>query len=321
MCDVGPSDPPDVDNTRELCDADYAALLAGPATDNSVVTVYVFLLCLPAFVERVWPHVRRRVVLVTGMSDPGPAKVLGAGACAALAADPRVVAWFTEMRDFAAQKVRALPLGIDYHTLAYKPHERPGWGPPQPPGSQEVEFLAVARAAPPAAARDPRCFVHFGWYTPARRAVLRATRGRAAAFYFEPDRHVPRAELWRRMATFRWVLCVQGGGLDCHRTWEALGLGCGVVGEALPMLEELLGRTATDEGDSERGSAPLRPLPHLLMPTRDRAGWRDRVTLDALDALHWDARDDPRLTNAYWADALRRSALEGASRAVCATPS
>ena len=31
---------------------------------------------------------------------------------------------------------------------------------------------------------------------------------------------------WNKQKDFAFVLCPHGGGLDCHRNWEALCLGC-----------------------------------------------------------------------------------------------
>jgi hypothetical protein len=57
------------------------------------------------------------------------------------------------------------------------------------------------------------------------------------------------------------VLCVQGDNVDCHRTWEALALGCGVVGEDLPFLRELLGELPGDIGPAEREATPPAAVP------------------------------------------------------------
>jgi hypothetical protein len=35
-----------------------------------------------------------------------------------------------------------------------------------------------------------------------------------------------RSELWRRHGNYSFVISPPGHGLDCHRTWEALALGC-----------------------------------------------------------------------------------------------
>lgn len=271
-CDVRPSPATaagdvDIHNAPALVVDDYAPLFAPAAAGGPPLAAYVGTVALPSFVADVLPRVARPFVLVTGMSDPGPAKVLGgADAARALAAHPRLVAWHAEMRDFGCAaapapcdgscavcaKVTALPLGVDLHTLAYKPADRPQWGAAQVVPAQSAAFAAAAAAATHA---DPRVYVHFGWFTKERRAVLKLLRGHPA-FAFEADRHVPREQLWARMGRHAWVLCLQGGGLDCHRTWEALGLGCGVVCEDLPFLRELLAPHTGGNGAVAAMTAP-----------------------------------------------------------------
>jgi hypothetical protein len=272
-CDVrpsarSPSGDADVHNSTLLSTADYLPALSSPSATPR--TVYVGTCALPAFVRDILPRVTSPIVLVTGMSDPGPAAVLGSTAAAhALAGHPRLAAWFAEMRDWpacgtetccvACARTRALPIGLDFHTLAFRAGDRPAWGPAAPPRAQEAAFAAAAAAAAAADAvggppRAPTVYVHFGWRPPQRREVLKLLKA-SPLFFVEPQRDVPRDELWARMARHRWVLCLQGGGPDCHRTWEALGLGCGVVCEALPLLKELLG----DGGGGGGGAGP--PLP------------------------------------------------------------
>ena len=248
----------DAHNSPLLLPHDYAPLWApSPAR-----LVFVGTCALPAFVRDVLPRAASPFVLVTGMSDPGPAAVLGSTAAAhALAAHPLLRAWYAEMRDFACApealcaacaRVRALPLGLDLHTLAFRAVDRPAWGPPATPREQAAAFAAAAAAAAMAdaagAPRLPTVYVHFGWRPPPRREVLKLLQRRPELFHFEPDKAVERGELWRRMARHRWVLCLQGGGPDCHRTWEAVGLGCGVsVGYGVG-VERGKGRGAGGEG-------------------------------------------------------------------------
>jgi hypothetical protein len=250
--------------------------------------VYVGTCALPVFVHDVLPRIASPFVLCTGMSDPGPAAVLGSCAAAhALASHPLLVAWFAEMRDFppcapearcgACAKTRALPIGVDLHTLAFRAGDRPGWGPGAPPREQAAAFASAAAAAAAADAagtpRLPTCYVHFGWRPPPRREALKLLKTNTL-FHVEQERSVERGELWARMARHRWVLCLQGGGPDCHRTWEALGLGCGVVCEALPLLVELLGGGGEGGGGGRAeggagacpggGGAQQPPLPQVL---------------------------------------------------------
>ena len=37
---------------------------------------------------------------------------------------------------------------------------------------------------------------------------------------------VPRTQVWQKMTDYTFVLSPFGVGMDCHRTWEALCLGC-----------------------------------------------------------------------------------------------
>ena len=43
--------------------------------------------------------------------------------------------------------------------------------------------------------------------------------------YYEENK-VSRLITWNKQKDFAFVICPHGGGLDCHRNWEALCLGC-----------------------------------------------------------------------------------------------
>ena len=46
-----------------------------------------------------------------------------------------------------------------------------------------------------------------------------------AALYVAPE-FVPRQQTWVDQSRYAFVISPHGIGLDCHRTWEALALGC-----------------------------------------------------------------------------------------------
>jgi hypothetical protein len=35
-----------------------------------------------------------------------------------------------------------------------------------------------------------------------------------------------REETWKNMVKYKWIISPHGNGLDCHRTYEAIALGC-----------------------------------------------------------------------------------------------
>ena len=46
--------------------------------------------------------------------------------------------------------------------------------------------------------------------------------------YYE-EYKVTRLITWNKQKNYSFVICPHGGGLDCHRNWEALCLGCIII--------------------------------------------------------------------------------------------
>lgn len=139
-----------------------------------------------------------------------------------------VIAWFAQNYDLEVPHpvVHALPLGIDFHTLS-EARGRHSWGRPVNECTQDRELAELAATAP--AQRDPRIFVpqmaRVHRYGNDREKAYRALNRNAAYLDFQRT-HMVRDALWKRMRQYRFVLSPLGMGMDCHRTWEALALGC-----------------------------------------------------------------------------------------------
>ena len=215
--------------------------------------VWVRLSWLPAFVRQVLPLVRAPFVLVTADSDSSVPSEVPRDLADEILASPCVIRWFTQNHDGTApERMAPLPIGIDFHSMA----EHPAWGEAiATPSEQEAALHAVERALPPLERRQPQLYIDFAWSRPsqawfdiARRpslrvehypapAAARLRQGRRAIVQkLHPRRGVvcqeaplPRSEMWRRRGQYAAVLSPHGGGLDCHRTWEALALGHLVV--------------------------------------------------------------------------------------------
>jgi hypothetical protein len=285
-CDLGPPlhlFGPEQDNgslaimDASLCEF-YEPLFLGaaPAPPAAAPLVYVPTLSLPAFAQHVLPRVPqgRSLVLVTGLADWGPARVLGGGsepagraACEALLGDARILAWWAEMLDFSGERscpgkrLEALPLGVDLHTLAYKPGDRPAWGAPQLPLAQGAALWAAAARA---AHGDARVYVCWGIRNRRRLAVSDAAAAlpHVYAMDADPPGSLLRDCVWDRMGACQWTACVQGYGRDCHRTWEVLALGGGVVVEDMLLTRRclaglpavLLGACAAEDAGAGAGA-------------------------------------------------------------------
>lgn len=221
-CDVRPAEPRSSATRLYLEGVDARSVPA----DALVYAPTSALAALPRWLDRL----AHPIVLVTGDADE-PAD----SALAHIAEHPRVRAWWAQNATLRHAKVRPLPIGLDYHTVAV----RAAWGAPRaPPSAQEALLLEIARAAPPLAERALRAHasfhfnVHGGYETRDRRDALARLPAEAVEYERAP---LPRAECWRRMAQFAFVASPHGHGLDCHRTWEALALGCVPIVKSSPL--------------------------------------------------------------------------------------
>jgi len=102
------------------------------------------------------------------------------------------------------------------------------WGPQQTPGAQEAELEQIAAAAVPFWQRAPMCYANFQFFMTTkfghdRQEALRHVPRHLVHYEAHP---VQRAATWRTQSQYCFVLSPHGNGLDCHRTWEALVLGC-----------------------------------------------------------------------------------------------
>lgn len=57
------------------------------------------------------------------------------------------------------------------------------------------------------------------------------------AAYFYQTKRTTRLDTWREQAQYAFVTSPSGAGMDCHRTWEALALGCVPIVKRSPMSD------------------------------------------------------------------------------------
>lgn len=244
-------------------------------------SVHVCGRALPDFCRRILPRLPRPFVLVTGDCDPSPNEVCTAGLIKSLLADKRLIHWYSQNWNPGHPKVTTLPIGLDYHTLAA--HQHHSWGPQTPPLNQERLLKAVASKAKHFSEREIKCYAsfHFAWksrrYGLERRAAI--AKVPEELVFYEPQK-VVRLRSWSNQARYAFVLSPPGGGLDCHRTWEALALGC------IPILKR-------------SSIAPLfEGLPVLFVDDWDELT-KDLLEKTVADLKHHSERP-PRLTLNYW---------------------
>lgn len=247
-------------------------------------TIYICSSAIYDFVHNVLPTIKKHFILVSGDSDmPIPNGALNMDSFNLLMNNRYLIVWFSQnlvMSPTTNQKLQYLPIGLDYHTMSERDM---WWGPRTTPIMQEKILLSAASKAPHLRARKPIAYTTFHFEL--------GRGGRAQAYeqipselvYYEPDR-VKRIESWKRQTEYAFVVSPPGEGLDCHRTWEAICLGC------IPIM------ISTPLDDMFEG------LPVLIVQS-----WRD-VTRELLDKtiLEYSEKEFciEKITLKYWIDKI-----------------
>jgi hypothetical protein len=170
----------------------------------------------------------------------------------------KIIHWYSQNCVIDHPKMSRIPIGMDYHTMSVR---NTPWGEQLSPGEQE----SLLQYTKPFWEREIKCYSNFHFFMTTRYGYDRkdAMKINPELIFYEPI-PVERAESWKKQATYAFVLSPHGNGLDCHRTWEALNLGCIpivkrsgisplfdelpvlIVEEWLDVTEELLIKTVED---------------------------------------------------------------------------
>jgi len=203
-----------------------ANLLQG-LKDYDIVHICSWL-SISIFMTKHAPNIRKKVIIVTNDSDfdaPIFEKPVGKGdeinkeAILSFLNSDYCVHWFTQNCTLKHPKVTPIPIGLDYHTYSYA----------MEPIHQEEMLNEILPKVKPFQNRLIKCYGNFHfcmdgkYYTSDRYDCFNNVP--KDLVYYE-SKKVNRQITWSKQSIFAFVLSPAGGGHDCHRTWEALILGC-----------------------------------------------------------------------------------------------
>jgi hypothetical protein len=191
--------------------------------------VYVCNSALRFFRDTILPTISVPFVLVSGDSDNEmPFDIFSQPDFESFIQDSRIFHWFCQNLMISHPKMTRMPIGLDYHTMSNVGARHP-WGEGKSPVDQEKELDQAIADAPPLNERHVYCYSNFHHTTFG--IGSRGDRQEAIAkipkelVFYDPV-FTPRDVAWNHQSFFQFVLSPRGGGYDCHRTWEALLLGC-----------------------------------------------------------------------------------------------
>ena len=187
-------------------------------------SIYICTEAILNFVDHFLGNINQPFILVTGDSDIRITdSVLRNEKIQRILANPYLLKWFAQNLDVNHSKLERIPIGMDYHTMQ---HKSDFWGPGlQSAKEQEEDLIRISFEA---AEFSKRSFMAYcNWQNSANRGDRQECLAKIQKelCFFEKSQ-IPRIESWKNQAKYMFVISPEGVGMDCHRTWEALLLGC-----------------------------------------------------------------------------------------------
>ena len=168
------------------------------------------------------------IILVSGDADGDtPTSIFGSEeAFRKFIESPNIIHWFAQNVVLSHPKLSRIPIGLYYHAIPVSDRE---WVYPKiSPVEQEKVFKGIIRDSMPLSRRLVKAHANFHFQMWAKYSADRVRAQElipADLVDYEP-RRVDRETTWRNQSHYAFVISPHGNGLDCHRTWEALCLGC-----------------------------------------------------------------------------------------------
>ena len=175
---------------------------------------------LDNFVRASLQTIRRPFALITTDGDVSVPSELVGSTVKALLDCPWLVSWHTQNHDgYTHSKLAPFPIGLDLHT------PRPGTTP-----VRLVSLLqSIRQSRIPIDELPLRVFCDLGSNLSALERLNALTILRNCEHVDLLTSRLSQAAIWWRYAQYPFVVSARGNGLDCHRTWELLYLGCVVI--------------------------------------------------------------------------------------------
>jgi hypothetical protein len=187
--------------------------------------LYVCGSAMKDFVINYFYKINFKFTLVSGDCDEDmPFDVLDEITFNNFISDKRIKHWYCQNNTLVHPKITIIPIGLDYHTLT----KVPLWGPITSCKDQEKILENIKNKTNHFSKRKLLCYANFHFSINTKHGYDRkdAFSNLDKNLVYYEDNKVPRFISWKKQSEFAFCICPHGGGLDCHRNWEALILGC-----------------------------------------------------------------------------------------------
>lgn len=190
-------------------------------------TVYICTTALPNLVKQM-NNIKNKFILVTGDADEEVFKqvFVSEEEFKNFIENDKIIHWFAQNCTANHPKITRIPIGLPYHT---KIPASDLWGNQETPNEQEDLLIKIKNKAKLFYERQIKCYKNFS-LPPSN---YQYQKDRTEAFNDIPEYLIinevanqNRYTCYKNQIECAFVLSPFGNGMDCHRTWEALILGC-----------------------------------------------------------------------------------------------
>jgi hypothetical protein len=206
------------------------------------MSIYVCSDSLSFFVNNILENINKKFVLVSGDSDLlNPLDSLSEYQINKLVQNTFLLKWFCQnMIIDNYPKIIQMPIGLDFHTIYNIKNFK--WKLPEEsdiPIEQEKILFSIRDSSVPFYERKPLIIANFSMQNDAYGERFDSLNKINKNILIYLKDFLQRSILWKEMLKYTFVLSPKGNGIDCHRTWEALVLGCIPI-VRLPKFKKML---------------------------------------------------------------------------------
>ena len=216
-------------NPKSSCNNDMGYLLEMLNRMFDGMSIYVCSDLLNFFINNILQKINKKFVLVSGDSDLCvPIEALNTNEINNLLNSPYLIKWFLQnTRIQNNYKMVHLPIGLDFHTISNNPNSN--WKLPNEshlPGCQELILVNIKETSQLFYERINKIYVNFSKGNDRFKDRTTSLKSIPTNLMVINDTFTKRTINWNIMSKYTFILSPFGNGMDCHRTWEALCLGC-----------------------------------------------------------------------------------------------
>jgi hypothetical protein len=193
------------------------------------MSIYVISNSLNFFVNSILPFIRNKFILVSGASvKTCPIEALSKIQFEKLMTNQFLIKWCSQNNSIShLSKILQIPLGIDYHTISSNKNHK--WREQNEgilPIEQESILQRISVNSKPFYERNiNKIYINFA-ITADRFNQRQLSLNQIPKNLLDKCESNKRSKTWKIMTDYAFVLSPYGNGMDCHRHWESIILGC-----------------------------------------------------------------------------------------------